>query len=162
MPSEAAMNLLYQVPLVGIFCIVVFVMLKLFLTHIDKQASGFQAFIKEQREANNLAIKDLAAVNAVAVKDLAGANAASVKELAAANAASVKDLASEHKESLNRITDSLSADLKHIVTSLNEMIIQNVGHAVYTREAWEGQFGSEAMTKAEKAAAIAMIQATKK
>lgn len=162
MPSETVMNLLYQVPLVGIFCLIVFVMLKLFLSHIDKQESDFRVFITEQRDANSSAIKDLAAVNAAAVKDLASANATSVKDLAAANATSVKDLASEHKDSLNRITDSLSGDLKHIVTSLNEMIVQNVGHAAYTREAWEGRFGSDAMTKAEQVAADAMIQASKK
>ena len=70
MPSDAIMTLLFQVPLVGVFCVIVFVMLKLFLAHIDKQATDSKSFIKEQRDANNEALKVMAVEHRIGLETL--------------------------------------------------------------------------------------------
>lgn len=70
MPSDQIMTLLFQVPLVGVFCVIVFVMLKLFLAHIDKQSSENRAFIKEQRDANNAALQTMATEHRLGLENL--------------------------------------------------------------------------------------------
>ena len=60
MPSDQIMTLLFQVPLVGVFCVIVFVMLKMFLSHLKDQSAESRSFIKEQREANNTALQTMA------------------------------------------------------------------------------------------------------
>jgi hypothetical protein len=54
--SDTVINLLLQIPLAGVVVLVVVV----FLKFLDKTFTQFMAFIKEQREANNIAIIRLA------------------------------------------------------------------------------------------------------
>jgi hypothetical protein len=56
MPTDKAVELLLQVPMVGVVIITVFI----FMRHIEKSDIRQQEFIKEQREDNNSALKLLA------------------------------------------------------------------------------------------------------
>ena len=59
MPEVSWVNLVAQLPVVGLFAYVMLKMQDRFLNHLDENETRFQTFIKEQREENNRALTNL-------------------------------------------------------------------------------------------------------
>jgi hypothetical protein len=81
MPEATWLNLAIQIPVVVVFALIVFTMLKMFLAHMLASDIRSQAFIKEQREANNRAITEMGVSNRVALERLTDSICAELEKI---------------------------------------------------------------------------------